>query len=224
MLEQKMKQEKWKVDSPLGRKWIPLDRLNEGTCGCYIFVGLWRLWLSHSSYHTTICLCVLELLHNIVILLSSNVQRACNMLQTICLLPNLYVLADQTRCHGGPVCVPQQFPGQWRSGWCRDQEAWTPECQQVWVAEEAGRFCQDVAQSLVCSARGSAMLLQRRGGNQTSGKAAGTLKHYCQSNRFHWFIFTGFIVLFWQKWPVCKSNRNLHNRTHIMIIIHPSII
>ncbi len=74
------------------------------------------------------------------------------------------------------MCVPRQSPAWWRSGQHRDPEAGTAKCHQVWVAQEARRFCQDLAQSLVCPARGQALLLQRRGGDQSPGKAANTLK------------------------------------------------
>lgn len=75
------------------------------------------------------------------------------------------------------MCVPRQSPAQWRSDQHRDPEAGTAQCHQVWVAQEARGFCQDLAQSLVCSARGAAPLLQRRGGDQGPGKPANTLRH-----------------------------------------------
>lgn len=74
------------------------------------------------------------------------------------------------------MCVPQQSPAQWGSGQHRGPEAGEAECHQVWVAQEARRFCQDLAQSLVCTERGPALLLQRRGGDQSPGKTADTLK------------------------------------------------
>lgn len=75
------------------------------------------------------------------------------------------------------MCVPQQSPARWRSGQHRYQEEGTSRCHQVWLAQEARWFCEDMAQPLVCSARGSALLLQRRGGDQGLGKAANTTKH-----------------------------------------------
>lgn len=76
--------------------------------------------------------------------------------------------------------VPQQPQAQRRSGQRGHPEAGTPKCHQVRVAQEAGRFCQDLAQSLVCSARGSALLLQRRGGDQSPGKTADMLERCCR--------------------------------------------
>lgn len=81
--------------------------------------------------------------------------------------------ADRRCCNGRPVRVPQQSPARRRSGRHWGSQA---ECRQVWVAQEARRVCQDLAQSLVCSARGSALLLQRRGGDQSPGKAANGLR------------------------------------------------
>lgn len=69
------------------------------------------------------------------------------------------------------MCVPRQSPARRRSGQHRAPEAGTAEGHQVWVAQEARRFCQDLAQPLVCPARGPAVLLQRRGGDQSPGKA-----------------------------------------------------
>lgn len=80
------------------------------------------------------------------------------------------LFADQICCDGRPVCVPQQPAARWRSGRHRYPQAGTTECHQMWMAQEARRFCQDVAQSLVCPARGPALLLQRRGGDQSPGK------------------------------------------------------
>lgn len=47
---------------------------------------------------------------------------------------------------------------------------------QVRVAQEAGRLRQDLAQPLVRPAGGAAPLLQRRGGDQSPGEDADTLK------------------------------------------------
>lgn len=93
----------------------------------------------------------------------------------------VFLFADQTGCNGRPVCVPQQPPARRRSGRLRRAEAGTAERRQVWVAQEARRVCQDLAQSLVCAARGPALLLQGRGGDQSSGKTVIT-QDECQLN------------------------------------------
>lgn len=74
--------------------------------------------------------------------------------------------ADQSCRDGRAVPVPQQPPERRRSGW----GARTPGRHQVRLAQETRGLRQDVAQSLVRSARGSAVLFQRWGGNQASGK------------------------------------------------------
>ena len=86
----------------------------------------------------------------------------------------LPLFADSSRCNGRPVCVPQQPPARRRSGQHRDPG--TAERRQVRVAPETRGLCQDLAQSLVCSARGSAPVLQGRGGDQSPGKTVDTLK------------------------------------------------
>lgn len=88
--------------------------------------------------------------------------------------------ADSSRCHGRPVCVPQQPPARRRSG--RHGDPGTAERRQVRVAPETRGLCQDLAQSLVCSARGSAPILQGRGGDQSPGKTVDTLKSQKHDN------------------------------------------
>lgn len=81
-------------------------------------------------------------------------------------LPVLFFFADQSCRDGRAVHVPQQPPARRGPG----RGARTPGCHQVWVAQEARGVRQNVAQPLVRPARGSAALLQRRGGNQAAGK------------------------------------------------------